>query len=102
MSSTSSQGVEEIPREDIDLDEVIGLPKFDLSTITLEKIQILQEVLKRKTQQDKLYKEHKQRQVVYDVKGILADAFEVTDLSNDKSIIEKLVHIVDKVNSEDI
>ena len=41
MQSTSSQGVKEITSEDVDLDEVIELPKFDLLTISLEQMQIL-------------------------------------------------------------
>lgn len=59
MPSTISQGVEEVLLEDIDIDEVIELLKYDLSTITLDQMWFLQEVLKRKTRQEKLWKEHK-------------------------------------------
>ena len=103
MSSTNSQGVaEEITYKDVSLDEVIELPMFDLNTITLEKMQILQEALKRKTRQEQLRKEHKERQVLYDVKDIFVEAFDIMDVNEDKPILEKLVHIVEKFNTKDI
>ena len=37
MSTNSQREAKEIKYEDVSLDEVIELPKFDLSTITLEK-----------------------------------------------------------------
>ena len=74
--------------EDIDLNEVIELPKFDLEKITLEKMQMLQDALKRKIRQEQLMKEHKQRQVLYDIKAIFVEAFDINDLNEDKSIVE--------------
>lgn len=53
--------------EDIDLDEVIELPKFDLAKITLNEMEILQEVLKKKTRQEQLRREHKQKKVLFDI-----------------------------------
>lgn len=61
MMSISSQGGGEDILEDVDLDEVISIPKFDLETLTLEQIQILQATLKRKKWQEQLRQEHKQR-----------------------------------------
>ena len=52
MPSTSSQGGDEESQEDIDLDEVITIPKFDLDNLSLEKIQIIQHALHRKTKQE--------------------------------------------------
>ena len=52
VHSTSSKGTKEITSEDVDLDEVIEIPNFDLATITLEHMQILKEVLKRTTRQE--------------------------------------------------
>lgn len=88
--------------KDVDLDEVIPFPKFDLETIILEQMQIFQEALKRKKRKEQLKKEHKQRQVLYDIRDIFLDAFDITDVNEDKSIVKQLVHIVDKVNIEDI
>ena len=55
----------------------------------------------RKKRQEQLKKEHKQRQLIYNIKGIFLNAFTIDDITRDKPIIEKLVHIVDKVNTVD-
>ena len=103
MSSTNSQvEAKEITSKDVSLDEVIELPNFDLSNITLEKMQILQEALKRKTSQEQLRKEHKEMQVLYDVEDIFVETFDIVDINEDKPILEQLVHIVEKVNTDDI
>ena len=52
MPSTSSQGGTEDTEEDIDLNEVITIPKFDLDNLSLEKIQVMQHALHRKTRQE--------------------------------------------------
>ena len=57
--------------DDVSLEEVIVLPHYDLATITLEQMQILQEVLKRKTRQEQIMREHKKKKVLYDIKDIL-------------------------------
>ena len=41
-------------------------------------------------------------EVFYDIKDIFIEAFDLTNVNNDQTIVEKLVHIVDKVNTEDI
>ena len=102
MLRTNSQGGFKEMIEDVDLNEVITIPKFDLETLTLEKIQILQEAFKKKKRQEKLKKEHTKRQVLYDKKDIFLDAFDIKYVQEDKSIVEQLVHTVDKVNTEDI
>ena len=58
-SSTSSQGGVKDSLEEIDLDEVIEIPKFDLDKLTLEQMQIMQNVLQRKTRQEQLRKERR-------------------------------------------
>ena len=40
--------------------------------------------------------------VIHDTKDIFVEAFDITNVNDNQTIIEKLVHIVDKVNIEDI
>ena len=68
---------------DVKLDEVIELPKFDLATITIEEMSILQEALAKKKNQELLRREHKQRQVLYDIKEIFLDAFSLPTPNED-------------------
>ena len=103
MSSTNTpKSSDTVSQDDVILEEVIVLPHYDLATITLEQMQILQEVLKRKTRQEKLRRENKQKQVLYDIKDILMDTFDIYNLIEDKPIIEELVHIIGKDNTDDI
>ena len=74
--------------EDVELNEVITIPKFDLEFLSLEQIQILQEALKKKQRKEQLRKEHNQRKFLYDIKDIFLDAFEITNIQEDKSIVE--------------
>ena len=80
---------------------MIVLPKFELKTITLEHMCVLQESLQRKKRHEILRKEHKQRQVLLDIRDMSADVFDILDSIFNKPIIEKrvekLVHIVDKI-----
>ena len=62
----------------------------------------MQDALQRKTKQEQLRKEHKKMQVLYDTKDIFVEAFDTNELNEDRSRVEQLVHIVDKVNIEDI
>ena len=102
MPSTISQGAGETTFEDVSLDEVIELHNFDLSIITLDQMQILFEALRRKIRQEQLKQEQKKKQVLYDIKDIFVDAFDIVDINEDKAIVEQLVHIFDKVNMEGI
>lgn len=36
------------------------------------------------------------------MKDIFVEAFDISDINDDKTIVEKLLYIVDKVNTEDI
>ena len=63
---------------------------------------ILQEVLARKKHQELLKRENKQSQVLYDIKEIFLDAFILLEPHEEKTIIEKLVNIVDKISDADL
>ena len=43
-------------------------------------------------------REHKQKQVLHDIKAIFLDSFILPATNKDKIVLEKLVNIVDKVN----
>ena len=58
--STSSQGGAKDTEEDIDLNEVITIPKFNLDNLILEEIQVMQHALHRKTTQEQKRKELRQ------------------------------------------
>lgn len=88
--------------EDIDLDEVIEIPPYDLEKITLDDMQILQEILKKKTRQEQLKREHKKKKVLFDIRDIFVEAFNFDDINKTEPIITQLVNIVDKVNTEDV
>ena len=70
--------------EDVSLDEVIELPKFNFTTITLDQIKILQEALKRKPRQEQFRKEYKERHVLYEVKEIFLKSFDIMDVNEEK------------------
>lgn len=52
---------------EVSLDEVIEMPQLELANITLEKKNLLQEILAKKKKKEELRREHKQKQVLYDV-----------------------------------
>ena len=52
MPSTSSQGGAEDTEEEVDLNEVITTPMFYFDNLSLEKIQVMQHALHRKTKQE--------------------------------------------------
>lgn len=87
---------------EVDLDEVIEILKFDLTTITIEEISVLQEAPARKKHQELLRREHKQRKVLHDIKEIFLNAFILLTPNEEKSIIEKLVNIVSKISDADL
>ena len=69
--------------------------------MTLEQINIMQEALERKKNQEILSKEYKQRQAVNEIKGIFFDAFSLQTPDESKPILEQLSKIVEVVNNED-
>lgn len=82
------------------LDEVIEAN--DPRNITLEKLQILQDPLKRKKKQEELRREHHQRQVLHEIKDVFVDAFDIHDVNEKNPIIDQLIHFIEKVNNDDI
>lgn len=48
--------------------------------------------------QEELRRELKQKQVLYNVKHIFVDAFDIHNFEKDTPIINQLINIVDKVN----
>ena len=87
---------------DINLDEVIELPKYDLTKITIEKMSILQDALARKKHQELLRRDHRQKQAFHDIKDIFLDAFNLPAPDKAKPIIEQQESIVEKINDEDL
>ena len=70
--------------------------------LSLEKIQVMQHALNQKTKQEQKRRELRQQEVIHDIKDIYVEAFDITDVNVDQTIGEKLVHIVDKINIEDM
>lgn len=87
---------------DVNLDEVIQLPKFDFATITIEQMRILQDPLAKKKKHELLRQEHRQKQALLDIKEIFLDVFSLLALEANKSIIEQLTNLVEKVNDADL
>ena len=62
----------------------------------------MQTILQRKTRQEQLRKEKRQIDVLHDIKDIFVEAFDILYVNDNQTIVEQLVHIVDKVNTKDI
>ena len=88
MSPSWSQVEEVTTYGDVSIDEEIVLPKFDLETITIEKMNILQDSLAKKKNQELLRMEHKKKQALVDIKEIFLDAFSLLTPDENKHIIE--------------
>lgn len=89
-----------LPRKPIKLDEIIVIPKFDNNNLTYKQMQILQDLLDMKSKQEKLRREHQQKQV--EIKDIFFDAYDIKDVDEKAPIMDRLVHIVENLNDEDI
>ena len=64
--------------EDIDLDEEIVIPKWDLTNLTVDQMQIVGELLQKKAKQQKLKEErNKEYKIIDDAKNILSEAIGV-------------------------
>ena len=59
LGSSSSKVVNIIIYGDLTLDEEMVIPKYDYATITLEQINMLQQALEKKKQQDILKKQYR-------------------------------------------
>ena len=84
------------------LDEEIMIPQFDFTTMTLEDINLMQDALEKKKQQEILRKEYKQMHALQDIKDIFLDAFSLPPHDESKAIIEQLSDIVEQVTNEDL
>ena len=60
---------------------------FDLDKLNLEKMQIIQNVLQRKTKQEQLRKERRKMEVFHDIKEIFVEAFDIIDVNHDQTIV---------------
>lgn len=78
------------------------LPNFDLATITIEQMSILQDALARKKNQELLRREHSQKQALQDIKDIFLNAFSLPAPEEDKPIMEQLVNIVEQIIDADL
>lgn len=56
--------------------------------------------MKKKIKKKELRTEHEQKQVFHEIKGIFIEAFEMDDVNDTTPILEQLVQIVKKVNSD--
>ena len=95
--SISSQGGAKDSQEEIDLGEVITIPKFDLDNLFLDQIQIMQHSFHRKTKQEQKRRELRQQEVLHDIKDIFVESFDIANVNVDQTIREQLVHNVDEI-----
>ena len=49
--------------------------------------------------QEQLRNERRQMEVFHDIKEIFVEAFDIIDVNHNQTVVEQLVHIVDKVNT---
>ena len=73
--SSSSKVTRILHYEDPELDEEIVIPSYDLKTISLEQITIMQDALNRRKRQEILRNEYKQKLALVEIKDIFLDAF---------------------------
>ena len=60
----------------VSLDEVIDMPKWDLTNLNFEKNVILHDILAKKKKEEKMKREQ-HKQVLHDIKDIFVDDFDV-------------------------
>ena len=63
---------------------------------------ILSELYARNANQAELWKKHRKKQVLFEIKNILLDTIIIDDLDENTPILDQLVYIVDKINELDI
>ena len=98
--STKVSSKDKGKEEDIDLDEDIVIPNWDISTINLDQINIISELLQKKAKQKKLREEkRRENQVLEDVKNILIDALS-TEVDSTQPILVQLAEVVHKFNED--
>lgn len=65
-------------------------------------MQELQILLSCKEKQEQQRREKKRRQVLHTIKDIFIDAFGITNVNNQHTILDQLVYLVDKIQTDDI
>lgn len=74
--------------EDIDLDEDIVIPNWDISTLNPDQMNIMSELLQKRAKHHKLREEkNRETQVLEDVKNIFVDALS-TEVDSTKPILD--------------
>ena len=74
----------------VSLDEVIDMPKWDLTNLNFEKNVILHDVLAKKKKKEKMKREQ-HKKVLHDIKDIFVNAFDIHHIDEKCLIISQLV-----------
>ena len=78
QSSTKVSNKDKGKEEDIDLDEDIVIPNWDISTLNPNQMNIMGELLQKRAEQQKLRKQKsRETQVLEDVKNIFVGALSI-------------------------
>ena len=93
--SSSTKVVRVLHYGDPTLDEEIVIPKYNYASITLEKINIMQEALERKKKQEILRNEYKKKKALHEIKEFFLDAFNLQTPNETKPILEQLLDIME-------
>ena len=86
--------------DDIDLDEEIFIPKWDISNLNPDQMQIFGELLQKKEKKKRLREErNKEFKIIEDAKNILAEAIRIV-VDTSQPILYHLVEVVHKYNED--
>ena len=86
--------------EDVDLDEEIVIPNWDISKLNLDQIQTFGELLQKKAKQKRLREERdKELKIIEDAKNILAEALGI-EVDSSEPILYQLVEVVQNYNED--
>ena len=86
--------------EEIDLDEEIVIPNWDISNLTPNQMHIFGELLQKKERQQRLREErNKEFKILEDAKNILTQALS-TEVESSQPILFQLVEAVHKFNED--
>ena len=93
-----SQGKEK--EEEIELDEEIVIPNWDISKLNPDQMQTFGELLQNKVKQQRLREERdKEFKIIKDAKNILAEAIGI-EVDSSQPILYQLVEVVQKFNED--
>ena len=86
--------------EDIDLDEEIVIPNWDISNLNLDQMQKFGELLQMKDKKKRLREErYKEFQIIEDVKNILAKEINI-EVETSQPILNQLAEAVQKFDED--